>query len=52
MTALRKKLWRDLGQLRGQIIAIALVMAGGIGMVVMANSNHDTLADTRARYYA
>ena len=52
MSALRRKLWRDLRQLRGQIIAIAMVMAGGIGMVVMANSNLDTLADTRDRYYA
>lgn len=51
MTALHHKLWRDLGQLRGQVIAIALVMIGGIAMLVMALSNFYALADTRAAFY-
>jgi putative ABC transport system permease protein len=50
--ALQRKLWRDLGQLRGQVIAIALVVIGGIGTMVMAQSNYGALADTRALYYA
>jgi putative ABC transport system permease protein len=52
VTALQRKLWRDLGQLRGQVIAIALVVIGGIGTMVMAQSNYGALADTRALYYA
>lgn len=52
MSALRRKLWRELRQLRGQVLAIALVLAAGIGTWVMASSNHDTLAETRDRYYA
>ena len=52
MRALQRKLWRDLGQLRGQVIAIALVVIGGIGTMVMAQSNYAALADTRALYYA
>ena len=43
---------RDLRQLRGQVIAIALVVIGGVGTMVMAQSTYDSLADTRALYYA
>ncbi len=52
MSALHRKLGRELWQLRGQIAAIALVLAGGIGTVVMAVSNVEALSDTRARFYA
>ena len=52
MKALHRKLWRDLSQLRGQVIAIALVVVGGIGTMVMAQSNYGALADTRDLYYA
>lgn len=52
MTALHRKLWRELRLLRGQVIAIALVMVGGIATMVMAQSNHAALAGTRALYYA
>ena len=51
MTALHTKLWRELGLLRGQVIAIALVMVGGIAMLVMALSNWYALSETRARFY-
>jgi putative ABC transport system permease protein len=50
--ALHRKLWRDLKQLRGQVIAIGLVMVGGIGTMVMAQTNYAALAGTRALYYA
>ncbi|HEX5754844.1 MAG TPA: FtsX-like permease family protein [Arenimonas sp.] len=52
MRALDAKLWRELRQLRGQAIAIALVLTGGIASVLMALSNYQALSDTRARYYA
>ena len=51
MSALHRKLWRDLRQLRGQVIAIALVVIGGIGTMVMAQSNYGALDSTRALYY-
>ena len=51
MTALHWKMLRDLHQLRGQMVAIALVMVGGIGTMVMALSNYHALSDTRALYY-
>jgi putative ABC transport system permease protein len=51
VTALHRKLLRDLGTLRGQVLAIALVMVGGIGMMVMALSNYQALSDTRALFY-
>lgn len=52
MRVLHRKLWRDLKQLRGQVIAIGLVMVGGIGTMVMAQTNYAALAGTRALYYA
>jgi putative ABC transport system permease protein len=51
VTALHRKLWRELRLLRGQVIAITLVMVGGIGTMVMALSNYQALSDTRALYY-
>ena len=52
VSALHHKLWRDLRALRGQVIAIGLVMVGGIGTMTMAQSNYTALAGTRALYYA
>jgi len=52
VSALHHKLWRDLRQLRGQVVAITLVMIGGIGTMVLAQSNYGALAETRALYYA
>jgi putative ABC transport system permease protein len=52
VTALHRKLWRELGMLRGQVVAISLVMIGGIATMVMAQTNYASLADTRALYYA
>ncbi|MBS3911587.1 MAG: ABC transporter permease [Hydrogenophaga sp.] len=51
MKALHHKLWRDFWQLRGQSLAIALVVVGGIATMVMAVTNHQALSDTRARFY-
>ena len=52
MKTLHRKLLREFLQLRGQVLAIALVMIGGIGTMVMAITNYDALADTRALFYA
>jgi putative ABC transport system permease protein len=49
--ALHHKLWRDFWQLRGQSLAIAMVVMGGIATMVMAMSNHQALSDTRTRFY-
>ncbi len=51
MRALQLKLWRDFWLLRGQSLAIALVVIGGIATLVMAMSNHQALTQTRERFY-
>lgn len=50
--ALHRKLLREIVQLRGQVLAIALVMVGGIGTMVMALGNYNALSRTRAQFYA
>ena len=51
MKALQRKLLRDAWQLRGQALAIALVVIGGIATLVMALSNYQALQQTRERFY-
>ncbi len=46
------KLLRDLWRLRAQAVAIALVMAAGVGMVVMSYGMIRSLEATREAYYA
>src|ERR1700745_4308681 len=46
-----KKLRRDLRRLKGQVIAVALVMACGLAMMIMARSLIYSLENTRATYY-
>jgi len=50
--ALDRKLVRDLWHLRGQAIAIALVIACGVAVFVSSVGNYHSLLDARARYYA
>jgi putative ABC transport system permease protein len=45
------KLWRDLWRLRAQSVAIALVIAAGVGMVIMSFGMIRSLEATRAAYY-
>ncbi len=52
MRMLALKAWRDLAHLRGQSLAIALVIASGVAMLVMAQSTYHSLEGTRARFYA
>jgi putative ABC transport system permease protein len=51
MTALNLKLLRDLWHMRGQALAIAAVIAGGLATLVMSLSTYDSLLTTRDRFY-
>ncbi len=51
MSALSRKALRDLWHLRGQALAIALVIAGGIANLVMSQATLDSLYGTRERFY-
>lgn len=51
-SALNKKLFRDLLHLRGQIFAIALVVACGVASFVAMRSTYDSLVATQSDYYA
>lgn len=51
MSVLHRKVWREFRHLRGQVLAIALVMIGGIATMVMSLSNLYVLQDTRAAFY-
>jgi putative ABC transport system permease protein len=48
---LDRKLWRDLWRMRGQVLAIGLIMASGIGVLVMGLSTVEALDDTARAYY-
>lgn len=52
MRALDRKLVRDLGHLRGQVAAIALVVACGVATVVTTRTAYESLVGARADYYA
>jgi putative ABC transport system permease protein len=49
--ALHRKLLRDLWRLRGQVLAIALVMASGVGVLVMSLTTVESLEQTAIAYY-
>lgn len=51
MSALGRKLWRDLWQLRAQVASIALVLACGVGGFVSQFSTHASLREARDAYY-
>lgn len=51
MKAIDLKLWRDLWAMKGQALAIALVIAGGISTFIMSRSTLDSLQQTRAAFY-
>ena len=51
MDALNKKLFRDLWKIRGQALAIALVVASGVAVMVMSLSSLESLQETTAAYY-
>ncbi|MCX6876615.1 MAG: ABC transporter permease [Verrucomicrobia bacterium] len=45
------KLLRDLGRMKGQVVAVSLVMACGLAMMIMTRSLIFTLDSTRSAYY-
>lgn len=51
MHALNKKLWRDLWKIRGQALAIAMVVGSGVAVMVMSLSSLDSLKETASAYY-
>lgn len=51
MKALDRKLFRDLLDLRGQVLTIALVVACGISSYVTMRTAYDSLLHSRDRYY-
>src|SRR5690242_14118927 len=48
---LDRKLVRDLRRMKGQVMAVALVMACGLAMMIMARSLIFSLESTRLEYY-
>jgi len=52
ISSLDLKLLRDLWGLRGQALAIALVIAAGLSAVMMSLSTLDSLRASRAKFYA
>jgi putative ABC transport system permease protein len=52
VTALDRKLIRDLVHLRGQVLAIALVVACGIAVFVTNRTAYESLVGSQAEYYA
>ena len=51
MRALDHKLFRDLWRLKGQVIAIAVVIASGVAVLVMSLTALDSLEETAHAYY-
>lgn len=51
MRAINRKLFRDLWRMKGQVLAITLVIASGVATAIMSISTHDSLSHTRAVFY-
>ena len=51
MRALDRKVLRDLYRMRGQVLAIGLVIASGVAVLVMSLSTLEALQETAAAYY-
>jgi putative ABC transport system permease protein len=51
MQPLNKKLTRDLWRLRGQVIAVAVVIASGVAVLSMSLSTTEALGETARAYY-
>lgn len=51
LAQLDRKLWRDLARMKGQALAVSLVMACGLAMLIMARSLIHSLESTSDRYY-
>ncbi|NYG50531.1 putative ABC transport system permease protein [Bradyrhizobium sp. IAR9] len=51
MSALDIKLFRDVRRLWAQVLAVALVVGGGVATLVLAVGSHRSLEETRIAYY-
>jgi putative ABC transport system permease protein len=51
ISPLDRKLLRDLSRMKGQVLAVSLVMACGLAMMIMTRSLILTLESTRSAYY-
>src|SRR5689334_8797484 len=51
LTPLDLKLLRDIGKMKGQMVSVAVVMACGLAMMIMARSLILSLESTRDAYY-
>ena len=51
LSALNRKLLRDLWSMKGQAFAIAMVVAAGVAVYVMYQSTFASLSETRRAYY-
>jgi len=51
MSPLDRKLLRDLWRLRGQVLAIGMVIASGVGLLVMSLTAIEALQETADAYY-
>jgi len=51
LAPLDRKLFRDLARMKGQMVAVSLVMACGLAMMIMTRSLILTLETTREAYY-
>lgn len=51
MKALDRKLFRDVGKMKGQMLAVGMVMACGLAMMMMARCLIESLDATRREYY-
>ncbi len=49
--ALDRKLLRDIWRLRGQVVAVALVVASGVAVLIMSLSSIEALEETATAYY-
>ena len=51
LSALNRKLFRDLMAMKGQALSIALVVSAGVAMYVMYQATFASLSETRRVYY-
>ncbi|MFQ5596952.1 MAG: ABC transporter permease [Nitrospiria bacterium] len=51
MKAIDRKLWRDVWEIKGQALAISLVIASGVATFIMSRSTLDSLQQTRTVFY-
>ena len=51
MRTLNRRLLRELWRLRGQVLAVAVVIGSGVAVLVMSLSTYEALSQTTAAYY-